>query len=136
MTPWSQAQTWALARAWEKIHPDTQYGRHIWIKDQVEVVVEDRRMSQHPSEQAFGPLIAKIESDPSWLPGTIYGSKAGSKPQIPNLNKATLARIAMALKKSAIEPMYSNKLARNQKAATSPTTGKAISAYTMSRIFR
>ena len=61
----------------------------------MEVVTEDKREKKHPTEQAIGQLLAKVESDPRWSPGKLYESKAGSKGRIPNMNKATTARSAM-----------------------------------------
>ena len=69
LTPWSQAKVWALAKAWELTHMDTTYGRNTWIKGLVEVVTEDKRRKEHPTEQAIGKLLAKIENDPQWFPG-------------------------------------------------------------------
>ena len=69
LTPWSQCKVWALAEAWKIVKPDTVHGRNTWIKDKVEVVTEDKRKKTHPSEQAIGQLLAKMESDPHWFPG-------------------------------------------------------------------
>ena len=69
LTPWSQAKVWALAKAWELTHMDTTYGRNTWIKGLVEVVTEDKRRKEHPTEQAIGKLLAKIENNPQWFPG-------------------------------------------------------------------
>ena len=102
LTPWSQSKAWALAKAWEITHPGTTYGRNTWIAKLVEVVTEDKRRKQHPTEQAVGQLIAKIEDDPKWFPGKVYGSLGGAPEQIPSLNKATIARSAMALKRFKI----------------------------------
>ena len=136
LTPLSQCKAWALAQAWEVVHQDTVHGRNTWIAGLVEVVTEDKREKQRPTEQAIGKLLAKAESDPHWFPGKRYGSKAGAKERIPGMNKATIARSAMSLKKSGVEPTYSSVLARNPKAATNPDTGQPISPYTMSRIFK
>jgi hypothetical protein len=102
----------------------------------VEVVTEDRRQKKRPTEQAIGQLLAKMESDPHWFPGKKYGSKAGAKAQIPNVNKAVVARSAMSLKKSGVEPTYANVLARNPNAAKNPSTGEPISPDSMSKIFK
>ena len=136
LTPWSQCKVWALAQAWGIVKPDTVHGRNTWIKGLVEVVTEDKRKKKHPTEQAIGQLLAKVESDPHWFPGKSYGSKAGAKERIPSMNKATIARSAMSLKKSGVEPTYSSVLARNPKAATNPVTDQPISPDTMSRIFK
>ena len=136
LTPWSQCKVWALAKAWKIVKPDTAHGRNTWIKDLVEVVTEDKRRKQHPTEQAIGKLLAKMESDPDWFPGKHYGSKPGAKAQIPNINKAVVARSAMTLKKNGTEPTYSNVLARNPNAARNPVTDEPISPDTMSRIFK
>ena len=136
LTPWSQCKVWALAEAWKIVKPDTLHGRNTWIKDLVEVVTEDKRKKKHPTEQAIGQLLAKMESDPHWFPGKLYGSKAGAKEQIPNIHKVTIARSAMSLKKSGAAPTYSSALARNPEAAANPVTGQPISPDTMSRIFK
>ena len=68
LTPWSQSKVWALAEAWKLVKRETSYGRNVWIANLVEVVSEDRRKKEHPTEQAIGQLLAKIESDPSWFP--------------------------------------------------------------------
>ena len=88
-TPWSQSKVWALAKSWAATHPESGYGRNTWIKGLVEVVTKDKRRKAHPTEQAIGKLIAKIEADPSWFPGKVYGSLGGAPQQIPRLNKAT-----------------------------------------------
>lgn len=136
MTPWSQAKVWALAKAWEIMHPGTAYGRNTWIKGLVEVVTRDKREKEHPTEQAIGKLIAKFEEDSDWFPGKMYGSLGGAPQQIPNLNKAIVARSAMAYKSAGNEPTYANTIARNQKAALNPMIGKVFSPDTMSRIFQ
>ena len=136
LTPWSQCKVWALAEAWKIVKPNTVHGRNTWIKDLVEVVTEDKRKKTHPTEQAIGRLLAKMESDPEWFPGKHDGSKLGAKAQIPNSNKAVIARSAMALKKTGMEPTYSNVLARNPNAALNPRTEEPISQNTMSRIFK
>ena len=105
------------------------------MKVLLEVITEDKRVKQHPSEQAIGKLLAKIEHDPQWFPGKLYGSKGGAPTQIPNSNKATLARSAMSTKEKGTEPTYPNMLARNKNAAINPATGNQISQDTMSRIF-
>ena len=116
--------------------PNYTYGRNTWIKDLVEVVTEDKRKKIHPTEQAIGKLLAKMESDPEWFPGKQYGSKAGAKEQIPNSNKAAIARSAMALKRNGGEPTYASVLARNPNAAKNPCTQEPISPDTMSKIFK
>ena len=136
MTPWSQAKVWALAKAWEITHPGTTYGRNTWIKGLVEVVTEDKRKKEHPGEQAIGKLLAKIEDDPDWFPGKVYGSLGGAPAQIPIWNKATVARSAMAAKRGGTEPTYPNILARNKNAALNPVTGEVFSPNTMARIFK
>ena len=125
-----------MAKSWAATHPESGYGRNTWIKGLVEVVTKDKRRKAHPTEQAIGKLIAKIEADPSWFPGKVYGSLGGAPQQIPSLNKATVARSAMAWKKSGGEPTYPSTIARNKKAALNPVTGEPISPDTMSRIFR
>ncbi len=91
MTPWSRAKVWALAKAWQITHPGTTYGRNTWIKGLVEVVTEDKRKKEHPGEQAIGKLLAKMQDDPDWFPGEVYGSLGGAPTQIPTWNKATVA---------------------------------------------
>ena len=136
LTSWSKCKVWALAEAWKVVKPDTVHGRNTWIKGLVEVVTEDRRQKKRPTEQAIGQLLAKKESDPQWFPGKQYGSKAGAKAQIPNVNKAVVARSAMALKESGVEPTYANVLARNPNAAKNPSTGEPMSPDSMSKIFK
>ena len=134
LTPWSQSKVWALAEAWKIVNPDTLHGRNTWISNLVEVVTEDKRTKKHPTEQAIGQLLAKIEADPQWFPGKMYGSKGGRKDQISNTNKTIVARSAMSLKRKGIEPTYPQILAHNKKAAKNPATGEAMSPDTMSRI--
>ena len=135
LTPWSQCKVLALAEAWKLVSPQTTHGRNTWIKNLVEVVTEDKRVKQHPTEQAIGKLLAKAQQDPHWFPGKLYGSKGGAPAQIPNSNKAAMARSAMATKGKGIEPTYPNMLARNPNAAINPVTGNQISQDSMSRIF-
>ena len=136
MTPWSQAKVWGLAKAWDVMHPSTTYGRNTWIKNLVTVVTKDQRKKEHPGEQAIGKLIAKMEEDSDWFPGKLYGSLGGAPQQIPSLNKATVARSAMAQKKGGNEPTYPSTIARNKNAALNPATGEVFSPDTMSRIFQ
>ena len=136
MTPWSQAKAWGLAQAWEVMHPGTTHGRNTWIRDHVYVVTEDKRMKQHPSEQAIGQFLKKIEEDPSWFPGKLYGDKGGAPVQIPSVNKATMARSAMATKRKGDEPTYPNTLARNKRACINPVTGKEVSPWSVNKIFQ
>ena len=102
----------------------------------VEVVTEDKRKKKHPTEQAIGQLLAKMEGDPRWFPGERYENKAGATDRILRMNKAAIARSAMPLKNSGAEPTYSSMLARNPKAAANPATGQPISPCTMSTIFK
>ena len=127
LTPWSQSKVWALAKAWAATYPESDYGRNTWIKGLVEAVTKDKRRKARPTEEAIGKLIAKIEADPSWFPGKVHGSLGGAPQQIPRLNKATVARSAMAWKKSGGEPTYPSTIARNEKAALNPVTGAPMS---------
>ena len=89
--PWSQAKVWALKEVWTELHPDTTHGRNTWIASKVSVIeAPDRgkgegkgKGSLHPSEQAIGKLIAKIDEDAEWFPGKRYGSLGGRPWLIP-----------------------------------------------------
>ena len=89
--PWSQAKVWALKEVWTELHPHTTHGRNTWIASKVSVIKAPGRGkgegkgkgkgrgesmcmgkgkgNLHPSEQAIGQLIIKLEEDSEWVPG-------------------------------------------------------------------
>ena len=102
--PWSQAKVWALKEVWAELHPDTTHGRNTWIASKVSVIeAPDRgkgegkgKGSLHPSEQAIGKLIAKIDEDAEWFPGKRYGSLGGRPSVLSETSRTMFARSAMA----------------------------------------
>ena len=110
--PWSQAKVWALKEVWTELHPHTTHGRNTWVASKASVIKapgrgkgegkgkgkgrgESMRMGMgnlHPSEQAIGKLITKMEEDAEWFPGKRYGSMGGRPSVLSETNKAVIAR--------------------------------------------
>ena len=118
------------------MRPDTAHGRNTWISNLVCVVTEDGRKKVHPTEQAVGKLLAKIEHDAHWFPGNVYGERTGRPVQIPSKNKAAIARSAMAIKRDGREPTFSNVISRSEKASINPITHKVMSPRSFSKILK
>ena len=148
LTPWSQAKVWALTVAWSELHPETTHGRNTWIASKVYVVQDPGRDGQtgkkrkgqsvgneHPSEQAIGKLIKKMEEDTEWFPGKFYGSLGGRPSALSETNKAIIARSAMALKEKGIPPTGPLVLAQCPAAATNPNTGEPVAFQRLYDIF-
>ena len=61
LSPWSQAKAWGLKHAWELTHEEGQtHGRNTWIAERLYLEGKPRR---HPSGQAIGQLLAKMDDD-------------------------------------------------------------------------
>ena len=132
----SQSKVFGLAEAWKVISPRTAHGRNTWISNLVCVVTEDGRKKTHPTEQAIGQLLAKIEHDDKWFPGKVYGERTGRPVQIPSRNKAAIARCAMAIKSDGREPTFANVISRSEKASINPITKKVISPWSFGKILK
>ena len=78
LSPWSQTKAWGLKHAWERTHEEGQtHGRNTWIAERLYLEGKPRR---HPSGQAIGQLLAKMDDD-EWFPGKICGSGSlGGRP--------------------------------------------------------
>ena len=63
MSPWTQALALALKEAWADFHPETSHGRNAWIASKLHVQGSPR---WHPTGQAIGKFLKKVECDPTW----------------------------------------------------------------------
>ena len=123
MPPWQQAKVFGLKEAWEEMHGDKTYGQATWIAERVYVQGTPKK---HPSDTAVRKLLKKMEDDEDWFPGKVYGSLGGRPAQIPDTNKAAMARSAMALKSRGIEPTYALVIAQCPNASINPVTGQPV----------
>ena len=126
MPAWQQAKVFGLREAWQEIHGDKTHGQVAWITERVYVQGLPKR---HPSEEAVSQLLKKMADDQEWFPGKVYGSLGGRPAVVPETNKASMARSAMALKQRGIEPTYSLVIAQCPNAFINPSTGEAVSKY-------
>ena len=153
--PWSQAKVWALKEVWTELHPHTTHGRNTWIASKVSVIkAPDRGKGErkgkgngrgesmcmgkgnlHPSEQAIGKLITKMEEGAEWFPGKRYGSMGGRPSVLSETNKAIIARSAMALKQRGIPPTGPLVLAQCPAAARNPNTGEPVAFQRLYDVF-
>ena len=124
MTPWQQAKVFGLKEAWEEMHGDKTWGKLPWIAERV---VMQGHGKKQPSIEAVRKLLNKMADDEDWFPGKVYGSLGGRPCQIPETNKSTIARSAMALKARGVEPTYSLVIAQCPNASINPITGEAVS---------
>ena len=124
MSPWQQAKAFGLKEAWEELHGEKTYGKIAWITERVYV---QGQPPKHPSNEAVRKLLLKMAEDEDWFPGKVYGSLGGRPAQVPEMNKATMARSAMALKSRGIEPTYALVIAQCPNASINPVTGAPVS---------
>ena len=124
MGPWEQAKAFGLKAAWEEMHGEKTYGMATWIAERVYV---QGRPKKHPSTEAIRQLVEKMIADGDWFPGKVYGSLGGRPEQIPDSNKAAMARSAMAMKERGIEPTYALVIAHCPNASVNPVTGEPVS---------
>eukprot|EP00973_Karenia_brevis_P008705 1177413-Karenia_brevis.AAC.1 len=120
-----QAFAWGLREAW-RAEEKPAYGMLEYIASKVTKVSSDRRKKEHPSPEAVGKFFAKLDDDPEWFPGKLYGETAGRKRALSTQNEAAIATSAMAMKHRKVEPTYQRIVAACPAAVTNPETGEPI----------
>ena len=92
----------------------------------------------HPSKQAVFSLHKILKKDQTWHPGKMKpdAKKRGPKVKFTIAKQKLVARSAMALKNSGLEPTVASVLARCGKAANNPETGESFSVPTVTKVFK
>jgi hypothetical protein len=130
LAPWAQAKAWALMTVSKTKRLDLSDGD---IAEQVTKVG-----GGHPTKQAIAQLRANIEADPSWHPGKVSESaeKRGPKAKLTEHNKKAIARSAMALKASGVEPSVAGVVAKCPALTLNPATQEAFTDKYILEVFR
>ena len=108
-------------RKMKELYGEKKYGQASWIAERVYVQGHPKK---HPSREAISQLLNRMEEDEDWFPGKVCGS--GRPTQIPEANKASMARSAMAMKERGIEPTYALVIAQCPNATMNPMTGEPV----------
>ena len=80
----------------------------------------------HPSREAIRRFLERVDDDPEWYPGKIYGKRRGPQPVLQGKKRKQVAKSAMDLKKEGAEPTYGAITARCPTAVQNPDTGKPV----------
>ena len=130
LSPWSQAQAFALSRVSEK--------RALNLTDPE--IAEEVFMigGGHPSRESIRKLRDKFASDPQWYPGKEQGgaSAAGRPKVISGSQQHAIAKCAMHLKAKGLEPSVSSVMARCPKATVNPTTDQPYTSKVITAVFK
>ena len=130
MSALAEAKAWALREAWKELH-DSEHGLKEFVAQRV-----PKQGGGHPSAQSIGQLYRRIDADREWYPGKGSGTPPGPEPALTGAKRACIARSAMTMKESGIEPTYGKVLAACPKAALNPATGKPVSPRLVYNVFR
>ena len=126
----TQAFAWALREAWQADREST-HGMLQFVADRV-----TKANGEHPSRQAVADFFSRIDEDDEWWPGKTYGRKRGRKRALSGLQRATIARSAMRMKKQGDEPTYAGVVATCKRAVTNPDSGNPVTAKRVYDVFR
>ena len=135
LSPWSKAQVWALHTISEK--------RGLKITNEeitslVWKVGSEGEEDGHPTNAAISQLRSVFAADPQWHPGKHEenAKKRGPKVKFDARKRLAVARAAMALKRTGVEPTASQVIARCPAATTNPSTGEAFDEKLILEVFR
>ena len=125
----SQAKAWALREVWRD-DKKPNYGMLPYICSKVKKVG-----GGHPSTSAMSQFFEKIDDDADWFPGKVTREAYGPEKLLTGAKRAAIARSAMAMKESGMEPTYSRVIAACPNATRNPDTGKPVSKNLIYDIF-
>jgi hypothetical protein len=130
LSPWAKAVVYGLHRASTKLDLELS---HTDIAAEVEVIG-----GGHPTQGAIGKLRAKFDADSAWYPGKERhnAKRRGPKPMFTPSKKRGVARTAMSIKESGVEPTVSEVKARNSTACANDATGEPFSDKYILQVFR
>jgi hypothetical protein len=130
LAPWAQAKAWALMTVSKTKRLELSDGD---IAEQVTKVG-----GGHPTKQGIAKLRANIEADPSWHPGKVSESakKRGPKAKLTDQKKKAIARSAMALKASGVEPSVAGVVEKCPALTLNPATQEAFTDKYILEVFR
>ena len=80
-----------------------------------------------PSREAVRRFFEKVDADDEWFPGKANYDDVGSPGAMTGQQRGAIARCAMTMKKSGVEPTYPKLLAACPKAALNPKTKRPFS---------
>ena len=130
LSPWSLAKVWAL----HAVYDEYDLGlANLAIAARVE-----RIGGGSPTEECIRRWRLVFDADPGWYPGkAVPGHKtAGRKKVTTAAQENAIAKVAMALKASGVEPTAAAVKARCPKACLNPETGEAFSDKVLYQAFR
>ncbi len=120
-----QAKAWALREIW-KDSGKTDYGMKAFIAGKLK-----KKGGGPPSSEAMTQFFDKVDADDDWFPGKGNYENMGAPSMMTGQQRGALARCAMTMKKSGIEPTYGNVVAACPKAALNPKTKRPFSRKTL-----
>ena len=123
-----QAKAWALREVWKQDgKPD--HGMQTYIAGKL-----TKKDGGSPSTNAVKQFFSKVDADADWFPGKANYDEVGRPLVMTGQQRAALARCAMTMKTSGIEPTYGKVVAACPKAALNPKTKRPFSKYSVYNI--
>ena len=120
-----QAKAWALREVW-KDDDKADHGMLTYIAGKLK-----KKDGGSPCSNAVKQLFVKVDADADWFPGKANYDEVGAERVMTGQQRAAMARCAMTMKTSGIEPTYGKVVAACPKAALDTKTKRPFSKYSV-----
>ena len=121
LAPWSEAKAWAMRVVWKDAHKGSTHGLNTYVAGKLRKIGGGK-----PTPQALGRLYEKMDDDPHWYPGKVYGDVGGRPSALSETNKSIIARSLMSYAEKGGEATYPMALALCPQATRNPETGEPV----------
>ena len=129
LSPWQQARALAFREASRELHGG---------KDMLDWIARRLLLAGggHPQKACVCKLFKRVDADPDWFPGKLYGAKRGRKALLTPAKRRCIAQSAMSAKRTrGEEPCIAAVVHACPRATRNPQTGKVFCDKTIRKVF-
>ena len=129
LSPWQQARALAFREASRELHGG---------KDMLDWIARRLLLAGggHPQKACVCKLFKRVDADPDWFPGKLYGAKRGRKALLTPAKRRCIAQSAMSAKRTrGEEPCIAAVVHACPRATRNPQTGQVFCDKTIRKVF-